>query len=157
MAIDSFDIAMVERYLNSRGWRFDRTGDHKVVMKARAGERDVWVKFKSSRSAPGVCTIRVQSDHEFAREDRGRLLERANRWNSENRWPTAYVVDIPATGGIQVVGKSSYNFGSGVHFDLFTALANNTILGAVQMLDDIGTSMKLPRTGSFEAWFRLSE
>ncbi|NJP05672.1 MAG: YbjN domain-containing protein [Chloroflexaceae bacterium] len=92
--VEPFSLAMVERYIQKRGWKFlrDQDGDYRVDF-AYSDERgcslSLWMIAEGAESE--IYTVRVYSDKRIPRDDWMHVIRLCNEWNRDRRWPKAYL------------------------------------------------------------------
>lgn len=153
MGLEAFGQAMIEQYLQMKGWRFNRD-DGEFALSVRSNARDYRVRLYISGPDHDVLTIRLSTSERFGVGNSARLLERANRWNRDTCWPKASVRVSSDGLSARVVGKCSFPFVDGVPGEWFEKACDRAIAAAPDLFEQVAQATQVPSAQTLESWFR---
>jgi hypothetical protein len=153
MHVEPFGTELIERYLDSRGWRFfrGRTGREFLVLLS-TGQGELHVNVRASGSRRDVLVVRVSPAAHYSAGDRSRLMELVNEWNRDTHWPKAFVRETSDPARVGVVGENSYPLGAGIHVEALGNFIEHTISCAAESFDKIADAVRVPSSQTLEAW-----
>lgn len=128
---------MVEAFLASIGWRYLRDKDSNFEVQFSYQE-DIECALRFSLLLQGrnrdIYYLRMRSDKYVKRSDWPRYMYLVNRWNSERRWPKAYLeIQDPATSQRgEIILEQQMDLEQGIHQELLDDYTNTIFFGCYE-------------------------
>jgi len=133
----AFDRGRILSYLEASGWRWltDQAGDFRVEFAYSddtGGELSLWLTAGGDSEL--IYEVVVQSTRRIAKADWQKAIEVCNRWNAEQRWPTAYLA-IPedeSASSAPILLERHIDLTFGIHQDLLDDFTRDTFNGSLK-------------------------
>ncbi len=131
--VEQFDHAMIERYLKTVGMRFLRDEDGDFLVQFGYSEPqgcELSLYFIAGGQKKDIYVLRAFSDKRIAKDEWSRAIMLCNTWNSERRWPKAYLeVKNPATDTFgMILLEEQIDLEKGIHQELFDDFSNTFVV-----------------------------
>jgi hypothetical protein len=131
--VEQFSRAMIEKYLRAVGMRFLRDEDGDFLVQFGYSEPqgcELSLYFIAGGQKNEIYTLRAFSDRRFTRDQWSKVVTLCNTWNSERRWPKAYMdvknSDADAFGVILL--EEQIDLEKGIHQELLDDFSNTFVV-----------------------------
>jgi hypothetical protein len=133
--VEKFTRPMIERYLRSVGVKFLTDSDGDFVVQFGYSETqgcELSFYFIAGGRENEIYVIRAFSDKRIARDEWARAVMLCNQWNTERRWPKAYLqVKDPASDNYgAILLEEQIDLEKGIHQELLDDFSNTFVVTA---------------------------